>query len=208
MRKIFKSMAVAMIMVCSMAVSIFASPADDLSKELLAMGVPSSYVGTIVEYLQKTTISEADYNKAMGYVNQAKAIIGNTKDISKLSNSDKLALKNLATKAGNVLGLNVEFGKDAKGVTTLVVTDAKGGTILKMNTLDALEVVTNFEPTEVVELLETMVEFSNNADKGEFDPVGGDLTQTATPYANMMVAGAVMIAVAGGIVLVSKKQFA
>ena len=208
MRKIFKSMAVAMIMVCSMAVSIFASPADDLSKELLAMGVPSSYVGTVVEYLQKTTISEADYNKAMGYVNQAKAIIGDTKDIRTLSDSDKIAIKNLATKAGNTLGLNVEFGKNAQGVTTLVVTDVKGGTILKMTTQDVIGSVTDFNPTEVVELLETMVEFSNNADKEDFTPVGGDLTQTATPYANMMVAGAVMIAVAGGIVLVSKKQFA
>ena len=201
-------MAVAMVMVCSMGASIFADSVDNVSKELLAVGVPSSYVGTIVEYLQKTTISEADYNKAMGYVDEAKAIIGNTKDIRTLSNSDKLAVKNLATKAGNTLGLNVEFGKNAQGITTLVVTDAKGGTILKMTTQDVIGSVTNFDPTAVVGLLETMVEFSNSSDKGEFTPVGGELTQTATPYANIMVAGAAMIAVAGGVVLVSKKQFA
>lgn len=208
MKKIFKSMAVAMAMVCSMAVSIFADSADDLSKELLAMGVPSSYVGTVVEYLQKTTISDADYNKAMGYVNEAKAIIGDTKDIRTLSNSDKLAVKNLATKAGNTLGLNVEFGKNAQDKTTLVVTDAKGGTILKMTTQDVIGSVSDFNPSAVVGLLEAMVEFSNSADKGEFTPVGGELTQTATAYANIMVAGAAMIAVAGGVVLVSKKQFA
>ena len=53
-----------------------------------------------------------------------------------------------------------------------------------------------------------MVKFSNSSDKGELTPVDGELTQTDTLYTNIMVAGAVMITVAGGIALVSKKQFA
>lgn len=203
MKKIFKSMVVTAAMVCSMAVSAFATSADDLHKELLAAGVSSSDAAKIVEYLNKTTISDADYQKAKGYVNEAKAIIGNTKDLSKLSTADKAKLKNLATQAGNTLGLNVSIGNG-----TVVVTDSKGASLLSMDVKKAMETVADFSAETVVGLLDTMVQYSNSANKENFTPVGGQLTQTATPYANLMVAGAAMIVVAGGVVLVSKKQFA
>ena len=232
MKKILKSLVISMIIVCSMAASIFATSAEDIKKQLLSIGVPSPYVGAVVEYLQKTTISQAEYNKVVSYINEAKDIIGDVKDISALSDSDKLAIKNLATQAGNTLGLEVTFGS-VEGVTTLIITDTSGNTIVKMDTLDVIESVTNFNPTTYVELVEEMVEYSNNTGNGstgngstgdgstgnenagngntgngEFEPVGGELNQTATPYGNMMVVGLVMIISGAGIALVAKKQFA
>lgn len=208
MKKILKTLVVSLAMVLTMTVSVFANPANDLKNELLSLGIPSSYVGNIIEYLQKTTISEADYNKAMGYVNEAKAIIGNTKDLGKLSQKDKNTLQSLASKAGNALGLKVNFGKNAQGQTTVVVTDINGATILKMSTADVLELVTNFDISVVVEILESVVEFSNNPDKGEFTPVGGELTGTATTYPTLMLLGALMVVGAGFVALKAKKQFA
>lgn len=208
MKKILKTLVVSLAMVLTMTVSVFANPANDLKNELLSLGIPSSYVGNIIEYLQKTTISEADYNKAMGYVNEAKAIIGNTKDLRKLSQKDKNILQSLASKAGNALGLKVNFGKNAQGQTTVVVTDINGATILKMSTADVLELVTNFDISVVVEILESVVEFSNNPDKGEFTPVGGELTGTATTYPALMLLGALMVVGAGFVALKAKKQFA
>lgn len=208
MKKILKTLVVSLAMVLTMTVSVFANPANDLKNELLSLGIPSSYVGNIIEYLQKTTISEADYNKAMGYVNEAKAIIGNTKDLGKLSQKDKNTLQSLASKAGNALGLKVNFGKNAQGQTTVVVTDINGATILKMSTADVLELVTNFDISVVVEILESVVEFSNNPDKGEFTPVGGELTGTATTYPALMLLGALMVVGAGFVALKAKKQFA
>ena len=208
MKKILKTLVVSLAMVLTMTVSVFANPANDLKNELLSLGIPSSYVGNIIEYLQKTTISEADYNKAMGYVNEAKAIIGNTKDLGKLSQKDKNTLQSSASKAGNALGLKVNFGKNAQGQTTVVVTDINGATILKMSTADVLELVTNFDISVVVEILESVVEFSNNPDKGEFTPVGGELTGTATTYPALMLLGALMVVGAGFVALKAKKQFA
>ena len=71
-----------------------------------------------------------------------------------------------------------------------------------------METVAEFNAETIVGLLDTMAQYANSPDKENFTSVGGQLTQTATPYANMMVAGAAMIVVAGGVVLVSKKQFA
>lgn len=208
MKKIFKSLLVSMVMVVAMTASVFANPVTDLRDDLLSVGVPNSYVGTIVEYLQKTTISDSQYNAAMGHINEAKAIIGDTKDIRDLSTSDKNTVQSLVSKAGNTLGLNIKFGKNAQGITTVVATDAKGGTILKMTTQDVIGSVENFDPSAIIGIFNSMVEFSNNPDKGNFTPVGGELTQTATSYGNIMVIGVAMVAVAIGMVVVGKKQFA
>lgn len=208
MKRVYKSILISLFMVLTMTVTIFANPVKDLRNELAAIGVPSSYVGTIVEYLQKTTISDAQYNAAIGNVDQAKALIGNNKDLSKLSASDKNNLQSLAVNAGSSLGLKVQFGKNAKGVTTVEAMDSKGNAVLKMSTNDAKGLATNFDANVLVGTLETMVEFSNDPNKGQFTPVGGELTDTSTGYGNVMVVGLAMIAGAAGIAYVSKKQFA
>ena len=93
MKRLLKTLVVSLAMVLTMTASIFANPADDLKNQLLALGVPSSYVGSLVESIQKNKISKANINNAKSYVNQAKAIIGNTKDLSKLSQGEKNKLQ-------------------------------------------------------------------------------------------------------------------
>lgn len=208
MKRIYKSLLISLVMVVAMTVSIFANPVKDLRNELAAIGVPTSYIGKVVEYLQKTTISDAQYKSAMGYVEQAKAVIGNKTDITQLSTSDKNKVQSLAANAGKALGLTVQFGKNAKGVTTVDVKDPKGHSILKMSASDVKSLTTNFDMNVIIGLFESMVEFSNDPHKNKFTPVGGELTDTATGYGNVMMLGAAMIAGAGAIMFVSKKQFA
>ncbi len=208
MKKMFRSMILSIVLVLTLATSAFANPVNDIRNELLSIGVPTNYVANIVEYLQKTTITDAQYEKAMTYINQAKAIIGNVSNLGQLSASQKNELQSLAVSAGKVLGLNVQFSKNSKGVTVVSVTDSKGGTLLQLSTTQVMDLVTNFEMEVIVDVLESIVEFSNNPEKGEYSPTGGELNQTATGYGNMMLLGAALVALAGGVFTYSKRQFA
>ena len=208
MKKMFRSMILSMVLVLTLATSAFANPVNDIRNELLSIGVPKNYVANIVEYLQKTTITDAQYEKAMSYVNKAKAIIGNESDLRQLSTSQKNELQSLAISAGKVLGLNVQFSKNSQGVTVVSVTDSKGGTLLQLSTTQVMDLVTNFEMEVIIDVLESVVEFSNNPEKGEYSPTGGELNQTATGYGNMMLLGAALVALAGGVFTYSKRQFA
>lgn len=208
MKKMFRSMILSMALVLTLATSAFANPVNDIRNELLSIGVPTNYVANIVEYLQKTTITDAQYEKAMTYVNQAKAIIGNVSNLGQLSASQKNELQSLAVSAGKVLGLNVQFSKNSQGVTVVSVTDSKGATLLQLSTTQAMDLVTNFEMEVIIDVLESIVEFSNNPEKGEYSPTGGELNQTATGYGNMMLLGAALVALAGGVFTYSKRQFA
>lgn len=208
MKKMFRSMMLSMVLVLTLATSAFANPVNDIRNELLSIGVPKNYVANIVEYLQKTTITDVQYEKAMSYVNKAKAIIGNESDLRQLSTSQKNELQSLAISAGKVLGLNVQFSKNSQGKTVVSVTDSKGGTLLQLSTVQVMDLVTNFEMEVIIDVLESVVEFSNNPEKGEYSPTGGELNQTATGYGNMMLLGAALVALAGGVFTYSKRQFA
>lgn len=208
MKKMFRSMILSMALVLTLATSAFANPVNDIRNELLSIGVPTNYVANIVEYLQKTTITDAQYEKAMTYVNQAKSIIGNVSNLGQLSASQKNELQSLAVSAGKVLGLNVQFSKNSQGATVVSVTDSKGGTLLQLSTTQVMDLVTNFEMEVIIDVLESIVEFSNNPEKGEYSPTGGELNQTATGYGNMMLLGAALVALAGGVFTYSKRQFA
>ncbi|QJA09374.1 hypothetical protein HF520_10575 [Romboutsia sp. CE17] len=208
MKKMFRSMILSMVLVLTLVTSAFANPVNDIRNELLSIGVPKNYVANIVEYLQKTTITDAQYENAMSYVNKAKAIIGNESDLRQLSTSQKNELQSLAISAGKVLGLNVQFSKNSQGKTVVSVTDSKGGTLLQLSTVQVMDLVTNFEMEVIIDLLESVVEFSNNPEKGEYSPTGGELNQTATGYGNMMLLGAALVALAGGVFTYSKRQFA
>lgn len=208
MKKIFKSMILSTVLVLTLATSAFANPVNDIRNELLSIGIPKNYVATIVEYLQKTTITDKQYEKAMTYINKAESIIGNESDLSQLSQSQKNEIQNLAVKVGKVLGVNVEFSKNSKGVTVVTVTDLKGNTLLELSTLQVIDLVTNFDMQIIIDLLKSIVEFSNNPDKGKYSPTGGELNQTATGYGNMMLLGAGLVALGGGVFTYSKRQFA
>ena len=209
MKRKLKTLVASLAIFATMTASTFAAtPAEEIKSELLSMGVPSSYVGSVVEYLQKIDITESQKNTVLGYINEAKALIGNTTDLGSLSADVKLKLKDLATKAGNTIGLTVKFGKDANGMTQMVVTDANGNTILCMTTADAMAIVKNFDADKITDLFVDMVNFSNSTanGNGEFTPVGGELNSTATGYAGAMAMGLSLVAGAGGVMHVSRKK--
>ena len=208
MKKIFRSMILSALLVLTLSTSVFANPVSDIRTELLSIGVPKNYVATIVEYLQKTTINEKQYHEAMVYVNQAKKVIGNETNLDNLTESKKIELHDLAIKVGKVLGVNVQFSKNNQGVTVLTITDLNGNTLLQLTTFQVIDLVTKFDMQVLVDLLEAIIDFSNDTDKGKYDPMGGELNQTATPYGNIMVLGAGLVAIAGGVFAYSKKQFA
>ena len=182
----------------------YKSPVNDLKQALIEMGIPNNYIGNIVDYLQKIKVTDKQADQIMSKVKEAKSLIGNTRDLSSLSGDVKSKLQSLAIQAGNIVGLNVKFGKDANGVTTMVVTTPSGGTLLQLTTLEIIDLATDFDIDVIIEAIEEAVEFSNNPNyKSEG---GGILNNTATPYGNMMFAGTTMMGMAGGIHVISRKR--
>lgn len=184
----------------------------DLKQSLISAGVPSNYVGNIVDYLQKVNITQAQANQVKAKINEVKSLIGNQKDLTKLDSATKAKIQSLATEAGNIVGLNVKFGKNSNGATTVVVTTPSGGTLLQLSTTEAIGLVTNFNIDVITNAIDEAVEFSNDSNKNEtgkpnYTPEGGgSLNNTATPYGNIMVAGTTMMSMAGGLHVLSKKR--
>lgn len=208
MKKVIKTMTMTMLVAFTLVTSAFATSASDIRNQLISIGVPSNYVANVVEYLQKTSITDNQYKKVMDNIDKAKSIIGNVKDIRTLSHEDKTKLQQLAINSGKVLGLNVAFSKNNQGITVLLVTDSKGGTLVELSTKEVIDLVTNFNSEKVIKIFENMVEFSNSSEKGKYDPVQGELNKTATPYGNIMVLGAVLMACACGVFVFSRRKFA
>ena len=209
----------------------YKNPVNDLKQALIEMGIPNNYIGNVVDYLQKIKITDSQADQIMSKVKEAKALIGNTSDLSSLSGEVKSKLQSLAIQAGNIVGLNVKFGKDANGVTTMVVTTPSGGTLLQLTTLEIIDLATDFDIDVIIEAIEEAVEFSNDPNKYDLDgdgkpdnpnynqdedkkpgnPIfkpegGGNLNNTATPYGNMMFAGTTMMCMAGGMHVISRKR--
>ena len=203
------------------ATAVPASHADtvsELKQALISAGVPSSYVGNVVDYLQKVNITQAQANQIKGKINEAKSLIGDVKNLGKLDSSVKTKIQSLAIQAGNIVGLNVNFGKSASGATVVVVTTPSGGTLLQLSTVEAGGLVTDFNIDTIINAVEEAIEFSNDPNKNDLDgdgkpdnpnfkpEGGGDLNNTATPYGNLMLAGTTMMGMAGGVHVISKKR--
>lgn len=208
MKKLFKTMIMSMLVVLTLATSAFADSVSDIRSQLLSIGIPSNYVANVVEYLQKTTITDSQYKKVMSDIEQAKSIIGNVQDLRTLPSNDKKELQQLAINAGKSLGLNVAFSKNSQGITVLEVTDSKGGVLVQLSTNEVIDLVTNFNSEKIVKTFEQMTEFSKSADKGTYNPVGGELNKTATPYGNIMALGAVLMVCAAGVFVYSRRRLA
>lgn len=220
MHKKIRVMAAAAIVTLSMSTTVLAyeSPVNDVKNALIQMGVPSNYIGNIVDHLQRIKVSDKEVDLMMGKINEAKSIIGNTKDLSSLSTANKVKLQSIAVEAAKVVDINVKFGTDSKGVTTVVGTTANGGTVLQLNTLEVINLATNFDMNVVVDAVQEAADFSNDKnkidldgdgkpDKPEFKPEGGGkLNKTATPFGNMMFAGTSMIGMAGGVHFLARKK--
>lgn len=208
MKKLFKTIITTMLLVLTLVTSAFADSVSDIRNQLISIGIPSNYVANIVEYLQKTTITDYQYRKVMDNIEKAKSIVGNVEDISSLSPKDKSELQELVINSGKILGLNVLFSKNAEGVTVLVITDSNGGVLVELSTLEVIDLVTHFNSENIIKIFENIVEFSRKSEKGTYNPVSGELNKTATSYGNVMALGAILMICASGIFVFSRRKFA
>ena len=210
MEKVFKTLAMTLVMALTVTTMAFAdsAAATKLQEKLRALGVADTYIGATVEYLQKVQITDAQLQEVNAKIDAAKALIGNETNLSKLDSATKDSIKGLAQEAASTLGLKVSFGKNDKGTTTATITDANGKTILSLSSSDLSSVVKNFNVSDLVDVVKTAAEFSNSADKNKFTPVSGSLNKTATNTGNVMAAGLGLVALAGALFVGSKKVFA
>ena len=210
MKKVFKTLAMTLVMALTVTTMAFAdsAAATKLQEKLRALGVADTYIGATVEYLQKVQITDAQLQEVNAKIDAAKALIGNETNLSKLDSATKDSIKGLAQEAASTLGLKVSFGKNDKGTTTATITDVNGKTILSLSSSDLSSVVKNFNVSDLVDVVKTAAEFSNSADKNKFTPVSGSLNKTATNTGNVMAAGLGLVALAGVLFVGSKKVFA
>lgn len=211
MKKILKTLMVTLMITIMSTTAVFAysvKSAEEIRQMLLNLGVPSTYVGNAIEYLQKIEISEEQYDIIKAKINEAEQILNGENDITSLDSDRKEALKNLATEAASVVGLNVVFGKDSTGVTTVVLTDANNNVVVSLNTLQVIEIVQNLDLEEIKEITKDLIEFANNSEKDEFEPVDGDFNYTGTNAGSKVLLGLGLITVSGVTFVTTRKVFA
>ena len=179
--------------------------AQQLQQRLITLGIPNTYTGNIVEYLQKIKINEDQFKSINAKIDEAVALSNGATDISIIDEEVKSKIKNLASESASILGLRLTFGKDSKGVTTATILDANGNNILSLNTFNVIDLVQNIDTNEIKEVVIIITEFSNNPEKNKFDPISGELNKTGTNLGNVMAVGFGLIALSGAIFITSKR---
>ena len=179
--------------------------AQQLQQRLINLGIPNSYRGNIVEYLQKIKINEDQFKSINAKIDEAVALANGATDISIIDEEVKSKIKNLASESASILGLRLTFGKDSKGVTTATILDTNGNNILSLNTFNVIDLVQDIDPNEIKEVVIIITEFSNNPEKNKFDPISGELNKTGTNVGNVMAVGFGLIALSGAIFITSKR---
>lgn len=210
MKKILKMMSIILIISLMSTTVVFAEKrqtAQLIQQELLNLGVPNTYVGNIIEYLQKIEISEEQYNRIKNKIDEAKIILNGESDVSKFDEDARSKLKNLASEAASIIGVRVVFGKDSKGVTTVNLLDANNSSILSLDTFNVIYIVENFELNEVNEIIIDMIEFTNNPEKNEFQPIEGEFNNTGINVGYKMALGFGLIMLSGITFVATKKVF-
>lgn len=211
MKKILKTLMVTLMISIMSSTAVLADSvksAEEIRQMLLGLGIPSTYVGNAIEYLQKTEISEAQYEVIKAKINEAEKILNGDTDISLIDSERKAVLQNLATEAASSVGLKVVFGKDSTGVTTVVLSDANNNIIVAIDTIQVIEIVQNLDLEEVHEMTKDLIEFANNSEKDEFEPVDGDFNYTGTNAGSEVLIGSGLIILSGVTFVTTRKVFA
>lgn len=108
-----------------------AATVTDVVTELNQMlgGDPSD----LVAHLQTIKITESQKNQLHGYINQAKELVGETSNLSDLSDSTRTQLMSIAKQAGAILGTTVEIAKVGDANLTTAKVSANGRSLLTVN---------------------------------------------------------------------------
>lgn len=133
MKKVLKVISMTLLMTFMLSKLSFATnltPAQQLQQRLINLGIPNTYIGNVIEYLQKIKITEDQFNSINAKIDEAVSLTNGVTDISIVDEEVKSKIKNLASESASILGLRLTFGKDSKGITTATLSDANGNNIL------------------------------------------------------------------------------
>lgn len=185
----------------------------------MSVGGPAASADNLVTYLSTVKLSKADCTAIENVVKEAYALIGNRTDLTKLSNSEKQQLVALANQAASKLGLVVSYNK-VDGGNSVIVTTTKGETLVSLSSQNLQNVLTNFDGNmvSVIEKMmttavEIVVEKTNNSTSNSTNnstsvtpiPASG-LTQTGDQVSMVVMAGAGLVALAAGVMVVSQRK--
>ena len=214
MQKLAISTLAAVMLAGSFSVVADASATDvaKLRDQLVELGVPTTGADQLVNYLQTVKLTAADKAEIEALVKEAKSIIGNQKDLTKLSSDAKQNLVNLAKKAGAKVGLTVNYDV-VDGVKTIALVSSKGESILSLKSTDLEKALTNFNG-DVIALVDSIVSTgaavvttpsSNNGTSTTPVP-GAGLNNTGAELPTMVMAGTGLVVLAAGLMVVSKRE--
>lgn len=184
----------------------------ELRDQLVALGVPSDSANNLVTYLQTIDLSDKDKIAIEELVKQAYAIIDGRTDLTTLSDVEKQNLIDLAKKTASKVGLVLKYDV-VNGMDTITLVTVNGQQILGLNGMDLFEVLHNFD-TDMIQVMETMIEMTmetvlgtNTPGSGSVTPMPDDsLNNTGAQLPPMLMAGAGLVVMAAGLMVVSKRS--
>ena len=186
--------------------------AAELRDKLVSLGVPSDSANQLVTYLQSIDLTDAQKVELEGLVKQAYALIDGRTDLTKLSSTEKNGLVNLAKQAASKVGLVLKYDI-VNGVDTITLVSTNGQQILTLSAPDIADVLQNFDGDmiKVVEaIIETTVETvlgTNTPGHGSATPMpDSNLNDTGFELPTVMMAGAGLVVLAAGLMVVSHRH--
>ena len=213
MKKLALTAMVATALFGSMNVVVEAATTKELRDQLISLGISQTSADNLVTYLSTIDLSSQDQAQIETLVQQAYDLIGDRQDLTTLSANEKQQLVSLANQAASKLGLVVSYTKFEGGNSITIVT-TKGETLVSLDSKSLHTVLKNFDG-DMVSFVETVmqsaievIESTTNGSTSVPPAAGGGLTDTGATLPTMMMAGASLVAVAAGLMVVSQRKMA
>ena len=213
MKKLALTAMVATALFGSMNVVAEAATTKELRDQLISLGISQTSADNLVTYLSTIDLSSQDQAQIETLVQQAYDLIGDRQDLTTLSANEKQQLVSLANQAASKLGLVVSYTKFEGGNSITIVT-TKGETLVSFDSKSLHTVLKNFDG-DMVSFVETVIqsaieviESTTNGSTSVPPAAGGGLTETGATLPTMMMAGAGLVAVAAGLMVVSQRKMA
>lgn len=213
MKKLALTAMVATALFGSMNVVAEAATTKELRDQLISLGISQTSADNLVTYLSTIDLSSQDQAQIETLVQQAYDLIGDRQDLTTLSANEKQQLVSLANQAASKLGLVVSYTKFEGGNSITIVT-TKGETLVSLDSKSLHTVLKNFDG-DMVSFVETVmqsaievIESTTNGSTSVPPAAGGGLTDTGATLPTMMMAGAGLVAVAAGLMVVSQRKMA
>ncbi len=186
--------------------------AAELRDKLVSLGVPSDSANQLVTYLQSIDLTDAQKAELEGLVKQAYALIDGRTDLTKLSDTEKTSLVDLAKQAASKVGLVLKYDI-VNGVDTITLVSVNGQQILTLSAPDIADVLQNFDG-DMIKVVETIIETTvetvlgtNTPGHGSVTPMpDSNLNNTGFELPTVMMAGAGLMVLAAGLMIVSHRN--